>query len=71
MCVRKIKENLTRDQYGFRSWKGTTNAMFALYMIIERVVEKQNDLYLCFVDFEKAFDTVQHEEITFFINFIS
>ena len=60
---RKIEENLTQDQYGFRSGKGTTNAIFALNMIIERAVEKQKDLYLCFVDFEKAFDTVKHEEM--------
>ena len=33
-------------------------------MIIERALQKQNDLCLRFVDFEKAFDTVQHEEMT-------
>ena len=33
-------------------------------MILERTVEKQKDLYLCFVDFEKAFDTMQHEELS-------
>ena len=49
---RKIEENLTQDQFGFRSGKGTTNAIFALNMVIERAVEKQKDLYLCFVDFE-------------------
>ena len=61
---RKIEENLTQEQYGFRSGKGTTNAIFSLNMIIERAVEKQKDLYLCFVDFEKAFDMVKHEEMS-------
>ena len=28
---------------------------------MERAVEKQNHLYMCFIDFEKAFDTVRHE----------
>ena len=59
----KIEENLTEEQYGFRSGKSTTNAIFALNMVIERAVEKQKDLYLCFVDFEKAFDRVKHEEM--------
>ena len=27
----------------------------------ERAIEKQKDLFMCFVDFEKAFDTVRHE----------
>ena len=28
---------------------------------MERAIEKQKDLYMCFVDFEKAFDTVKHD----------
>ena len=28
---------------------------------MERAIEKQKDLYMCFVDFEKAFDRVRHE----------
>ena len=32
-------------------------------MIIERSIEMQKTVFLCFVDFEKAFDTVEHEEL--------
>ena len=28
---------------------------------MERAIEKQKDLYMCFVDFQKAFDRVRHE----------
>ena len=28
---------------------------------MERAIEKQKDLYMCFVDFEKAFDRLKHE----------
>ena len=32
-------------------------------MIIERTIEMQKDIYMCFVDFEKAFDMVRHEDL--------
>ena len=49
--------------YGFRKGKGTANTIFALRIILERSIEMQNTLYMCFVDFEKAFDTVRHEDM--------
>ena len=30
---------------------------------MERAIEKQKDVYMCFVDFEKAFDTIKHTEL--------
>ena len=58
---RKVEETVDRAQFGFRKGKGTPNAIFVLRTIIERAIEKQKDLFMCFVDFEKAFDTVRHE----------
>ena len=43
--------------------KGTVNAIFILRTIIERALEVNKDLYLCFVDYTKAFEKVKHEEI--------
>ena len=40
--------------------KGTRNAIFTLRMITERCVEMQKDVYICFIDYTKAFDKVQH-----------
>ena len=57
---RKVVDYVDEEQYGFRKGKGTRNATFVLRTIMERSIEKQKDLYLCFVDFEKAFDTVRH-----------
>ena len=34
---------------------------WALLTVKEEVVEKQRDLYMCLVNFEKAFDMVQHK----------
>ena len=30
---------------------------------IERSVEKQKDIYNCFIDYSKAFDTVKHDSL--------
>lgn len=57
----KVAEHVDEEQYGFRKNKGTRNAIFVLRTVIERAIEKQKDLYLCFIDFEKAFDTVKHD----------
>ena len=59
----KINERVLEEPYGFRKGKGTTNAIFALRMITERSAEMQKTVFLCFMDFEKAFDSVKHEEL--------
>jgi hypothetical protein len=60
---RKISEQISEEQYGFVADKGTRNAIFILRMLGERAVEMQQDLYLCFIDYQKAFDNVKHEEL--------
>ena len=59
----KIEERLDEKQYGFRKGKGTRNAIFILRMILERALEMQKDIYLCYIDFAKAFDRVKHEDM--------
>ena len=39
------------------------NAIFMVRMISERAIEKQGDVYMCFIDYTKAFDRVQHDEL--------
>ena len=49
---------LVEEQGGFRAGYSTTD-MFVLYAIIQRyLVKKSGKVYVCFVDFKKAFDTV-------------
>jgi hypothetical protein len=50
--------NLREDQYGFVKGKGTTDAIFILRQIQEKFLEKNKELFLVFVDLEKAFDRV-------------
>src|SRR6266853_5658664 len=54
----KAKDFIGRNQFGFRKGCGTREAIGVLRMLCERSVEIDNDVYICFVDFEKAFDRV-------------
>ena len=38
-------------QYGFMPEKGTGNAIFMLRRLVEISVEKQRDVYTCFIDY--------------------
>jgi len=42
----------------FRKGCGTWDAIGVMRMLCERSLEHGNDVYVCFVDFEKAFDRV-------------
>src|SRR5215469_16802442 len=59
--INKIRPQISEEQYKFVKGKGTRNAIFVLRNLAEKVLEVNQDLYLCFVDYEKAFDKVKHE----------
>ena len=56
-------QEIAPEQYGFMPDKRTRNAIFVLRRMSERVIEKQNDIYACLIDYNKAFDTVRHEPL--------
>ena len=56
-------EEVFPEQYGFMPDKGTKNAIFVLKRLVERSVEKQKDIYTCFIDYSKAFDMVKHDSL--------
>ena len=47
---------LTEAQFGFRSKKGTTDCLFILHALIEKMLSAGKKLYAVFIDYEKAFD---------------
>ena len=59
----KINFEISEEQYGFQPDKGTRNAIYIMRMISERAIEMQNPIFICFVDFKKAFDRVKHDVI--------
>ena len=51
----KARNLIGRNQFGFRKGCGTREAIGVMRMLCERSIEHDNDVYICFVDFEKAF----------------
>ena len=52
---------LTESQCGFRRERSTIDMIFSLRQIQEKAIEQHQELYIVFVDFRKAFDTVDRE----------
>lgn len=48
-------------QFGFSPGKGTTDAIFIVRQLQEKYLAKKKELWLAFVDLEKAFDRVPRE----------
>src|ERR1051325_1310566 len=54
----KSKDFISWNQFGFRKGCGTRDAIGVMRVLCERSLEHGNEVYICFVDFEKAFDRV-------------
>ena len=55
---KKIEDVLGEDQFGFRRGKGTRDAIGMLRIILERTFEIDEELSVCSIDWQKAFDRV-------------
>ncbi|KAK3571995.1 hypothetical protein QTP86_021348 [Hemibagrus guttatus] len=60
--LRKVVE-ICEQQYGFMPRKSTTDAIFALRILMEKYRDGQRELHCVFVDLEKAYDGVPREEL--------
>ena len=50
-------------QAGFRKGRGTRNQITNIHWIIKKAREFQKNIYFCFIDYAKAFDCVDHNQI--------
>jgi len=60
---KRLRRNVSIDQmqFGFRQGKSTTDAIFIVRQMQEKHLEKKKELWMAFVDLEKAFDRVPWE----------
>ena len=54
----KVEDYISKTQYGFRRGVGTRDAIGVVRLLSEKSIEFDKEIYVCFVDFEKAFDRV-------------
>jgi hypothetical protein len=54
----KAESFLGEDQFGFRRGCGTRDGIATLRALYERSLEHNNKVYVCYIDYEKAFDRV-------------
>ena len=50
-------------QAGFRKGRGTIDQIANIQWIIEKARELQKNIYFCFIDYVKAFDSVDHNKL--------
>ena len=59
----KIEDVLGEDQFGFRRGKGTRDAIGMTRIISEHTLEIDEELCVCFIDWQKAFDHVKWKKL--------
>lgn len=55
---KKTEEILTESQAGFRRGRSTIDQLFSLRQMAEKYTEFSKSLYICHIDYQKAFDSV-------------
>ena len=58
-----VNQELPDVQAGFRKDRGTRDLTVNICWIIEKAREFQKNIYLCFIDNAKAFDSVDHNKL--------
>lgn len=60
---RKLELDISETQFGFRNALGTREALFAFNVLIQRCMDVNQPIYVCFLDYNKAFDRVRHDRL--------
>ena len=60
---RYMNRELPDVQAGFTKGRGTREQIANIRWIIKKARELQKNIYLCFIDYAKAFDCVDHNKL--------
>ena len=58
-----VNWKLADVQVGFRKGRGTRDQIANIRWLIKKVREFQINIYFCFIDYAKAFDSVDHNKL--------
>ena len=58
-----MNHELPDVQTGFRKGRGTTDQIANIHWITEKAKEFQKNIYFCFTEYLKAFDSVYHNQL--------
>jgi hypothetical protein len=64
--IKIIDDQLSNSQFSFRENHRTADSIFVLKSLINKYIHKnKNNIYACFVDLRKAFDSVWREALLY------
>ena len=58
-----VNQELSDVQIRFRKGRGTRDQIANIRWIIKKAREFQKNIYFCFIDYAKAFDSVDHHKL--------
>ena len=58
-----MEEKIIEEQAGFRAGYSTVDHIFSLHAMVQKYLLKHTKLYVGFVDFKKAFDSVNRNAL--------
>ena len=64
-----FEREISKGQTGFRSGRGTREGIFNIRAVLEKMIAIDQDVYICFIDYQKAFDRVYHTKIIEFLGY--
>jgi len=59
----KTETEIADEQAGFQQGMVIRDQIMSLRILMHKALEHQQPLYMCFVDFKKAFDSVSHDKL--------
>jgi RNA-binding protein YlmH len=58
-----IEREISEEQAGFRKGRGTRNQIANIRWILEKAMEYGKTIFMCFIDYSKAFDCIDHSRL--------
>lgn len=58
---RKCEERSDGTQFGFKNGLGTREALFCMQLLVRKCYDQRKDVFMCFIDYQRAFDSIRHD----------